>query len=128
MKKIVILGAGFGGLTCAKYLDKYFVKNPALSKDYEVILIDRNDYQTYTPTLYEIATTPEEIANLLELKTIVTFPLSYALMKTKVKFLQGEVKKINLKEKYVYLEPLVSADSRRIDFEYLVLALGNETN
>ncbi len=125
-KKILILGGGFGGLSCAKRLNYYFNKNQELCKDYEIILIDRHDYQLYTPTLYEIATTDEETANLIELKTIVTFPLSYALRKTKVKFLQGEVEKINLEEKYIMVKK--ENETQKINFEYLVLALGNETN
>lgn len=122
-KKILILGGGFGGLSCARSLNYYFTKNPEICKDYEIYLIDRNDYQLYTPTLYEIATTSEEIANNLQLKTIVTFPFNYSLFKTKVNFLKEEIIKIDLQEKFVLLK-----NNQKIDFEFLVIALGSETN
>jgi len=122
-KNILILGAGYGGLACAKTLDKLQRRFPEHFKDFKVILIDRHDYQLYTPTLYEIATTPEAVANAIELKTIVTFPLNYALWGRKTIFVQGEVKTIDFKEKFVAL-----ADGQKIDFEYLVIALGSETN
>lgn len=122
-KNILILGAGCGGLAAAKKLTAFCKRSPAFLKDYRILLIDQHDYQLYTPTLYEIATTPEDVANAIELKTIVTFPLDYALWGSKVQFVQGKVEFIDFKEKYVAL-----ADGQKIDFEYLVIALGSETN
>src|SRR3989344_362801 len=52
MRNIVVLGAGFGGLKTAIKLSKKFKNN----KEYKVVLIDKNSYQTYTPSLYEVAT------------------------------------------------------------------------
>lgn len=46
MPKVVILGAGFGGLTAAR----------ALSKQAEVVLIDRHNFQTFLPLLYQVST------------------------------------------------------------------------
>ena len=44
--KVLILGAGFGGLTAAKCL-------PA---DFEVTLVDRHNFQTFLPLLYQVST------------------------------------------------------------------------
>ena len=44
--RVVILGAGFGGLTAAK----------ALSKDADVTVVDRHNFQTFLPLLYQVAT------------------------------------------------------------------------
>lgn len=122
-KNILILGAGFGGLTCAKWLGLYFRHYPDLFKDYRIVLVDQRDYQLYTPTLYEIATTPEEIANALELRAIVTFPLNYALWGSQAVFVQGKAVGLDFASKIVTL-----ADGQKIDFEYLIMAPGSETN
>ncbi len=47
-KHAVVIGAGFGGLACAKKLRK--------SDSYSVTLIDRNPYQLFSPLLYQVAT------------------------------------------------------------------------
>src|SRR3989338_7330956 len=52
VKKIIILGAGFGGLRTALGLAEKFSDH----QQYEIILIDKNSYHTYTPSLYEVAT------------------------------------------------------------------------
>ena len=45
--RVVIVGAGFGGLAAARKLEKQPV---------EVTLIDRNNYHTFQPLLYQVAT------------------------------------------------------------------------
>ena len=44
--RVVILGAGFAGLTAAK----------AIGHDADVTVIDRHNYQTFLPLLYQVAT------------------------------------------------------------------------
>ena len=44
--RIVIAGAGFAGLTLAKRLS---------NKDYQVVIIDRNNYHQFQPLLYQVA-------------------------------------------------------------------------
>lgn len=51
MKKIVILGGGYGGVLTAKKLAKKF-KN---DKDVEIKLIDRNPYHTLLTELHEVS-------------------------------------------------------------------------
>jgi len=122
-KNIVILGAGYGGLATAKALDHLAKQHSDAFEGYRIVLIDQRDYQLHTPTLYEIATTPEEVANAVELKTIVTFPLTDALKKSRVTFVQGKATSIDVKEKAAIL-----ADGQRIEFAYIVIAVGSETN
>jgi NADH dehydrogenase len=43
---VVIAGAGFGGLTCARALKRVPV---------DVLLVDRNNYHLFTPLLYQVA-------------------------------------------------------------------------
>jgi hypothetical protein len=54
--RVVIVGAGFGGLECARTLDRAAV---------DVLLLDRGGYHLFTPLLYQVATAllnPSEIA------------------------------------------------------------------
>lgn len=121
MKNIVILGAGFGGLRAAMVLGK---KARRLAKlGYEIILIDRNDYHTYTPTLYEISTTSKETANYTRLKSVVTFSIKELLNRHKVSFRQATIEKIDPSGGKILLE---GGDS--VAYEHLILALGSEIN
>ncbi|MDG4946351.1 NAD(P)/FAD-dependent oxidoreductase [Weeksellaceae bacterium KMM 9713] len=59
LTRIVIIGAGFGGLKLARYLNK---------KDNQVVLIDKNNYHTFQPLLYQVATAglePDSIAHAI---------------------------------------------------------------
>ena len=52
--KVVILGGGFGGLAAAR----------ALYKDAQVTVVDRHNYQTFLPLLYQVSTAGLAIRNL----------------------------------------------------------------
>ncbi|MEK7074313.1 MAG: NAD(P)-binding protein, partial [Patescibacteria group bacterium] len=54
-KNIIIVGAGFGGITAMRLLAK------KLPSHFSLILIDRHHHQLYTPALYEIASIPQEM-------------------------------------------------------------------
>ncbi|MBI2024570.1 MAG: NAD(P)/FAD-dependent oxidoreductase [Candidatus Harrisonbacteria bacterium] len=115
---IVILGAGFGGLRAALSLSKKIRKGKLNA---EISLIDRNAYHTYTPTLYEAATTSKETANYLQIKEIVTFPIEEIIKKTGINFIEDEVEKLDLVGGDIHC-----AGGRKLNFDYLVLALGSE--
>ncbi len=120
MKRVVILGAGFGGLRAAIVLGK---KSKELGRrGYEITLIDKNNYHTYTPLLYEISTTSKETANYLDLKSVTTYSVEGVLLGFPIEFIQGEVRKVDLANKKIELE------DKNVDYEYLILALGAETN
>ncbi|MBQ4900878.1 NAD(P)/FAD-dependent oxidoreductase [Paenibacillus sp. Marseille-P2973] len=67
MKKIVVLGGGYGGVVTSKHLAKLFKKD----KDVEITLIDRNPYHTLLTELHEVAANraPEDSVKI-ELKKI----------------------------------------------------------
>lgn len=121
-KKIVILGAGFGGLKAAQVLCKG-VRKLGLGKKYEVVMIDQRNYHTYYPTLYEIATTSKNLANQLDLKKIVTIPLSDIFDGEPITLVQERLTELDLIDGDIHSE-----SGAKYRFDYLVMALGTEVN
>ncbi|GIV60595.1 MAG: NADH dehydrogenase [Rhodothermaceae bacterium] len=106
--RVVIVGAGFGGLTLARRLRKAPV---------ELLLIDRHNYHTFQPLLYQVATAglePEEIAHAVR---------GIFQRQHNFHFLLGTVTGVDLAARRVRL-----ADGTAIGYDYLVLAAGASTN
>jgi NADH dehydrogenase len=103
--KIVILGGGFGGLAAAR----------ALHKAANVTLVDRHNYQTFLPLLYQVSTAGLAADH-------VAYPIRGALRRTSVKFRMASPISIDHRNKEVKL------DSREIlKFDHLIIALGSVT-
>jgi len=108
MPHVVILGAGFAGVAAMKALRRAPAK---------VTLIDRNDYHTFQPLLYQAATA------LLSASEI-GFPLRQMLHgRRDWAFRQASVSGIDLARKQVSLEDLAP-----IAYDYLVIGLGAMVN
>ncbi len=122
MKKIAILGAGFGGLKTALLIHDA-LRRIGLLAAYEIALIDRNPYHTYTPLLYEAATTSKEFVDLVGLESVVTFSLTEILREKKIVFLEKAIAGLDLEKSSVRF-----ADGGSLTFDHAVLALGSETN
>lgn len=118
----MILGAGFGGLRTALQLSNK-LRWSEKRDDCEITLVDRNTYHTYTPILYEAATTSKETANYQDIKTLVTFPVPEIVNPEGVNFIGAEVQSLDLDKNEVRL-----ASGPLLPFDYLVFALGSETN
>ncbi|MBI2356114.1 MAG: FAD-dependent oxidoreductase [Candidatus Doudnabacteria bacterium] len=114
-KHIVILGGGFAGVAAALNLSQYL----EIDDEYEIILVDRRDYQLYHAALYEAATTEHGYVEGKKLKRTLTIPLAEIFGKTKVKVFKGYVERIELNDGKVV------TDSRIIYFDYLLIALGS---
>jgi len=101
--RIVIVGAGFGGLSAAKAL---------AGKPFDVTVIDRHNYHLFQPLLYQVATaslSPAEIAS----------PIRAILQRAQnVNVMLGKVSGIDLERREVL------AEGRRIPYDSLVLATG----
>lgn len=119
MTNILILGAGFGGISAALKLEKKLKDN----RDFKITLIDRNNFHLFTPSLYEVATVYGLIENNFAqyLRTSVAIPIGEIVKNKKVNSVQGEIREMNLKEKYVL------TNGNKFDFDYLIIALGGET-
>jgi NADH dehydrogenase len=104
---VVIIGAGFAGLTAAKKLRNAPVR---------ITLVDRNNYYLFQPLLYQVA-----IAGLVPSQ--VAYPLRTIFRNQKnLTFQMGEVTAIDFESHYVKLNGSV------IVYDYLILAVGGETN
>jgi len=103
--RVVILGAGFGGLTAAK----------ALAKNADITVVDRHNFQTFLPLLYQVATAGLAADH-------VAHPVRGALRKSGVKFRMGSPISIDHKNKSVKLD-----SSEVLEFDHLVVALGSAT-
>ena len=103
--KVVILGGGFGGLAAAR----------ALHKTADVTVVDRHNYQTFLPLLYQVSTAGLAADH-------VAYPIRGALRKTPVKFRMGSPIAIDHKNKEVKLD-----SSELLKFDHLIVALGSVT-
>ena len=105
--KVIIIGGGFGGIQLAKKL-----KN----KEMEILMLDRHNYHTFQPLLYQVATgglEPDSIA----------FPLRKVFKHQKnFNFRVADVQQI------IPAENKVITDIGDYDYDYLVMATGSETN
>jgi len=122
-KNIVILGAGFAGLRCALELEKLSKKDEKFLRDFNIVLIDKNSYSLYTPSLYEVATTAKADASGRILKKIITVEIEEIIRYKNIKFVQGEISHIVLEKNMIRFK-----DDTLMPFEYVVLALGAEPN
>ncbi|MEO6183394.1 MAG: FAD-dependent oxidoreductase, partial [Verrucomicrobiota bacterium] len=106
-KNIVVLGAGFGGLT--------FCQN-FTSPSARITLVDRQNHHLFQPLLYQVASAGLSAPDIAQ-------PIRSILAdKPNVTVLMENVVDINLKEKHVNLE------TKQLDYDYLVLALGGATS
>jgi NADH dehydrogenase len=105
-QRVVIAGAGFGGLTCARGLKHANV---------DVLLIDSRNYHLFTPLLYQVASAlldPGEVAR--PVRELIR-PLDNA------DFRQAEVTGADLENR------LLLTDRGSVPFDYLVLATGSRS-
>lgn len=102
--KVLVVGAGFAGLTCAAKLAK--------SGNVEVTIVDRHPYQLFAPLLYQVATggLPEDD---------IAYPVRAAI--PGVNFIRGEVVRVSPDARNIRLN-----DGRIIYYDQLVFAVGSE--
>ncbi len=108
LPRIIIIGAGFGGLFAARAL---------ANKPVEVLLIDRNNFHTFTPLLYQVATCaldPSEIA----------YPVRTIFRKNQnIRTLLGNVSNIDHVHKTITVQ--IGDQLQQEAYDYLILATGS---
>ena len=118
MKKIVILGAGIGGIHVALDLERLFKHDRSVG----ITLVDRNSDHIFTPDLYEVATAEEEFVSQSQLRQSICVPLSEIFKGENVTLIRDEIIGIDKKAKTVQLS------LKKISYDYLIIALGAVTN
>ena len=113
MKKILILGGGFGGVYSAKRLQKL------KPNSFEIELISNNNYFIFQPLLPEVA------SGTIPAGDAVT-PIRQML--PNIKFRHAEITKIDCNQKNVVVVQGLRRREHLINFDHLVIALGQESN
>ncbi len=102
--RVVIVGAGFGGIYAAKALEKAPV---------DIIVIDRNNHHVFQPLLYQVATAVLSPAD-------ISAPIRYILRKQKnTSVLLGEVTGVDREKQLVF-----TVDGNSVYYDYLIIATG----
>ena len=105
--RVVIVGAGFAGINLAQRIS---------NKDYQVVLIDRNNFHQFQPLLYQVAMSGIEPSS-------IAFPLRKLLRKKKGTHIRvAELLSVNPAEKFL------TTTEGRVNYDILVLATGVTTN
>lgn len=107
-KRVVVIGAGFGGLQVIKSLANH--------KNFEITVIDKRNHHLFQPLLYQVATavlSPADIA--IPSRSITTNFKN-------VKILMAEVSSINFETQKVYYQDY------EVEYDFLVIAIGAQTS
>lgn len=115
--RVVILGAGFAGLTTALQLHSLRSKKQTTI---DITVIDRNDFQLFTPDLYEIATASFDVANHPDLNSTVCISVEEVLGKRGINFVHADITAIHSQEKRI------DTSNGAVEYDTLVIALGSE--
>lgn len=105
---MVIIGGGFGGINLAQKLSK--------NKSFQIVLVDKNNYNFFPPLLYQVATGFLEASN-------ISYPFrKFFQDKPNLRFSLGAFEKVFPGEKKI------ATASGDIYYDYLVFATGTESN
>ena len=105
--RVVVIGGGFAGLNIAKTINTH---------KYQVVIFDKNNYHTFQPLLYQVASAglePDSIAYPLRKKFRSKKNLHYRM---------GEVIKVDASKRCLI------TSLGNLDYDYLVIATGAKTN
>lgn len=108
-EKLVVIGAGFGGLNLIKKIDK---------RKYDVCLIDRNNYHSFPPLFYQVASSGLVPANIV-------FALRREMQRPSIRgceFHMGRAKSVDVNAR------TVTTDREVIPYDKLVIAVGTTNN
>jgi len=105
--RIVIIGGGFGGIQLARMFQ---------NKEVQVVIVDKNNYHTFQPLMYQVATSALEAES-------IAYPIRKIFNKSKnIFFRLGEVKFIDHKKKQIEF------NNDTMEYDYLIIASGARTN
>jgi len=110
-RRIVILGAGFGGLTTALTHERAIPRDAGV----DILLLDAHNFHLFSPMLHEVTSGSVEPRH-------VVWPIRALSGKTRLTFETREIRSIDLEGRRVL------TDSGEVGYDHLVIALGSVTN
>lgn len=114
-KRILVLGGGFAGVECTRKLESYFKRD----SEVELTLVSEDNFLLFTPMLPQVA------SGMIETRHII-IPIRTICKKTT--FYEGKIKNIDPYGKHVTLYGTNEKRGTTLDYDYLVVALGSQTN
>lgn len=106
--KVVIVGGGFAGLNLSKKL--------VCKSDFQVTLVDTNNYHFFPPLIYQVSTAFIEPSN-------ISYPFRKMFQgKRNFRYYMGSLTNIDT------VNNIVETDTGSLEYDILVLAMGTETN
>lgn len=115
IKRILILGGGFGGINTLKFVQKKFKHDSNI----KISIVSQNNYFIYTPMLTHVT------SGLLRANDI-SVPIRKLCKQAE--FYHATISSINLKEKLVTITRTFDGKVHALEYDYLVLSLGNVIN
>ena len=107
-KKVVIIGGGFAGLSCAKKLSN--------NSNFEITLIDKQNHHLFQPLLYQVASATLAAPDIARsLRGILTKAKNVSVFQDHIRSIKPEEKTVKGKE-------------RTYSFDYLLIATGTRTS
>ena len=107
-KRIIVVGGGFAGINFIKKLSKH--------KQFQITLVDKNNYHFFPPLLYQVATAFIELSN-------ISYPFRRMFQEqANLRFHLGSLLKVKPEKN------TIETDTGVLEYDYLVLAIGTETN
>ena len=115
IKKILILGGGFGGINVLKSIQNKFKNIPNV----RISLVSQDNYFLYTPML------PQVSSGLIH-PSDITIPIRKLCKQAE--FYQATISSIDFEQKLVTITRTFDGKVHALDYDYLVIALGSSTN
>lgn len=107
-KRVIVVGGGFAGVNFIDHLSK--------DSRFHITLVDKNNYHFFPPLLYQVATAFIEPSN-------ISYPFRRMFQeKENQRFHMGSLVKVNPESN------TIETDTGILEYDYLVLAIGTETN
>lgn len=108
VRKVVVVGGGFAGIN--------FIKELSRHKNFQITLVDRNNYHFFPPLLYQVATAFIEPSN-------ISYPFRRMFQeKTNLRFHLGCLIRVHPENQ------TIETDTGVLEYDDLVLAIGTESN
>lgn len=114
-KHVVIVGGGFGGI----YTALEFEKTLARGAEFDVTLINHDNFFLFTPMLHEVASSDLDMTNIVN-------PIRKLLRR--VEFFHGDVESIDLAQRQIRVVHGQTRHAHTLPYDHLVLGFGSVTN